>query len=59
MTSGSSIIMTQTWKRTNWQSAKSYAVERNGKIITRVPSINLARSIALRERGKVVPQRWS
>lgn len=54
-----SIIVTQTWKRTNWQSAKSYAVVRNGRVITRVPRRELANSIALRERAQVQPQKWS
>lgn len=54
-----SLIVSQTWKRTNWQSAKSYAVERNGRIITRVPRRELANSIALRERGKVIPQKFA
>jgi hypothetical protein len=54
-----SIVVTQFWKRTNWQSAKAFGVERDGKIITRVPRRELAQSIAIRERGKVIPVRWS
>lgn len=55
----SSILVTQSWKRTNWQNARAYAVERNGRRITYVQRRELANSIALRERGKVVPVKWA
>ena len=50
------------WQRTNWQSAKSFQVERDkrGKtiVVTRVTRKELAQSIASQVQGRVVPVRF-